>query len=220
VRDAFAEAVALAANAGAGTLVYVGRFDVVEFAVVLEPEEALRSARRAVYAGASALASALLRYAPPERPITFTWPDALCVDGALVGGVRLGWPHGAEEEQPPAWLVFGALVRRARLQEAASGLATALEEEGFEDSGSGRLVEGFTRHLMRLLDLWESHGFEGVAEEYLSHLSLRKEASLSIDPNGDLVVRWPGKSQPERHGLAAALQKPRWLDPATGTVRT
>ena len=51
VGDAFAHASAIAAEQGAGTLVYVGRFDLAEFAVVLEPDEPLRGARRAFYAG-------------------------------------------------------------------------------------------------------------------------------------------------------------------------
>ena len=46
VGDAFAHAVSIAAERGAGTLVYVGRFDLAEFAVVLEPDEPLRTARR------------------------------------------------------------------------------------------------------------------------------------------------------------------------------
>ena len=36
----------IAAKEGAGTLVWVGRFDLVEFAVVLEPDEPLATARR------------------------------------------------------------------------------------------------------------------------------------------------------------------------------
>ena len=59
VGDAFAHATRIAAEAGAGTLVHVGRFDLAEFAVVLEPEEPLRTARRALYAGLTALADAL-----------------------------------------------------------------------------------------------------------------------------------------------------------------
>lgn len=47
VGDAFAHAKSVATEAGAGTLVYVGRFDLAEFAVVLEPDEPLREARRA-----------------------------------------------------------------------------------------------------------------------------------------------------------------------------
>ena len=41
VGDAFAHAASIAAERGAGTLVYVGRFDLAEFAVVVEPDEPL-----------------------------------------------------------------------------------------------------------------------------------------------------------------------------------
>ena len=60
VGDAFAHARTHAAEVGAGTLVFVGRFDLAEFAVVLEPEEPLRTARRAFYAGMAAMADALV----------------------------------------------------------------------------------------------------------------------------------------------------------------
>ena len=60
VGDAFAHAVEIAPEQGAGTLVYVGRFDLAEFAVVLEPDEPLRTARRALYLGMAALIDALL----------------------------------------------------------------------------------------------------------------------------------------------------------------
>src|SRR6266852_7257840 len=86
VGDAFAHAKANAAELGAGTLVYVGRFDLAEFAVVLEPDEPLRTARRAFYAGLVALGDALLAYAPPEKAIRYEWPDAIYVDLGLVGG--------------------------------------------------------------------------------------------------------------------------------------
>src|SRR6267142_3070379 len=151
VGDAFAHAVSVAADAGAGTLVHVGRFDLAEFAVVLEPEEPLRTARRAFYAGLVALGDALAVHAPPERPIGFDWPDAVRVDGGLVGGGRLAWPPGADENAPPDWLVFGAMIRTVAMGEDEPGvrpLSSALDEEGFDDLGSGRLVESFARHLM------------------------------------------------------------------------
>src|SRR5262249_11498800 len=66
VGDAFAHATRVAAEEGAGTLVYVGRLDLAEFAVVLEPEEPLKTARRALYAGLTALADALAVHAPPR----------------------------------------------------------------------------------------------------------------------------------------------------------
>src|SRR5262245_11214744 len=86
VGDAFRHARANAAELGAGTLVFVGRFDLAEFAVVLEPDEPLRTVRRAFYAGMAALADALTAHAPPEKPITCTWPDAIRIDQGLVGG--------------------------------------------------------------------------------------------------------------------------------------
>src|SRR5574342_1092493 len=79
VGDAFAHAQAIAPDEGAGTLVHVGRFDLSEFAVVLEPEEPLASARRAFYVGMVALYDALVAHAPPERPIDIRWPDAISV---------------------------------------------------------------------------------------------------------------------------------------------
>src|SRR5262249_18069936 len=111
VGDAFAHATAIAAEDGAGTLVLVGRFDLAEFAVVLEPEEPLRTAGRGIYSGMCALGDALAAMAPPEKAIIFDWPDAIRVDGGLVGGGRLAWPATADEDEPPAWVVFGAMIR-------------------------------------------------------------------------------------------------------------
>src|ERR1039458_833133 len=109
--DAFAHAASIAAEQGAGTLVYVGRFDLAEFAVVLEPDEPLRLARRAFYAGMAALADALAAHALPETTITIDWPDSISVNHGLVGGGRLAWPKGTAEDEAPPWLVFAAMIR-------------------------------------------------------------------------------------------------------------
>ena len=102
VGDAFAHAKANAAELGAGTLVFVGRFDLAEFAVVLEPDEPLRTARRAFYAGMAALADALAAHAPPEKPI----------DIRLAGRDRGRWRPGRR--------------RAARLARRAGGRAAGL----------------------------------------------------------------------------------------------
>jgi Biotin/lipoate A/B protein ligase family len=222
VGDAFAHAKAIAAEAGAGTLTYVGRFDLAEFAIVLEPEDPLGSARRAFYAGMVALRDALLGQAPPERAITFSWPDAICVDGGLIGGGRLGWPAGAGEGAVPDWLVFGASIRTLGLGEQQAGLtslATALSEEGFEDAGSDRLLESFARHLMVAIDAWRANEFATVTRNYLEHLTVEKGALPALASNGDLLLRWRGQKDPDRHALAAALAAPSWCDPATGGPR-
>jgi hypothetical protein len=226
VGDAFAHACTIAAQEGAGTLVHVGRFDLAEFAVVLEPEDPLRAARRAVYLGLCALGDALAAHAPPETSITFDWPDAMRVAGGLVGGGRLAWPAGASEDAPPAWLVFGASIRIVAMGVGEAGLrplAAALDEEGFDDLGSGRLVESFARHLMAVIDSFREKGFGEVAKSYLPRLAPEIGMRRDIDENGDLLVRRAGletsSGEVERRSLVAALAAPSWLDPATGGPR-
>jgi biotin-(acetyl-CoA carboxylase) ligase len=233
VGDAMAHATGIAAEEGAGTLVHVGRFDLEEFAVVLEPDEPLWQARRAIYAGSAALADALAVHAPPEKPIAFDWPDAIRVDRGLVGGVQLEWPIGADENEPAPWLVFGAMIRTVALGEEEPGLrplAAALEEEGFDDLGSGRLVESFARHLMSAIDVWQDKGFGEIEKNYLARLSpsLPSPASgggmsggvrRSIDENGDLLVRRMADKEPVRYSLISALSRASWLDPDTGGPR-
>jgi biotin-(acetyl-CoA carboxylase) ligase len=223
VGDAFAHAQAIAAEEGAGTLVDVGRFDLSEFAVVLEPEEPLVDARQAFYACMVALRDALLVYAPPERPIRFGWPDAIHVDGGLIGGGRMAWPPKAAETGPPDWLVFGATVRTVSMAESDAGLrplVTTLGEEGFGDASSGRLVESFARHLMVAMDAWRTNEFVTITRTYLDNLNLQKGAAASLDGKGDLLIRWRGQKEPDRHCLATALASPTWLDQATGGPRT
>jgi hypothetical protein len=222
VGDAFAHAQAIATEAGAGTLVHVGRFDLKEFAVVLEPDEPLQTARCAFYAGMVALRDALAAHAPPERPISFIWPDAIHIDGGLIGGGRLAWPTGVAETEPPPWLVFGASIRTVAMGASEAGLrplATALEEQGFDELASGWLIESFARHLMRAIDAWRADEFAMVARAYVHHLATEKGATPALDCNGDLLVRWRGQQEPDRHDLAAALATPSWLDPATGGPR-
>jgi hypothetical protein len=217
VGDAFAHATQIAADAGAGTLVYVGRFDLAEFAVVLEPDESLRTARRALYVGLTALANALAVHAPPQKLISFDWPDAIRIDGGLVGGARLAWPEGGDEKAPPPWLVFGAMIRTVAMAEQDPGLhplAAALDTEGF-DFGSGRLVESFARHLMVAVDSWQQDGFAEVAGSYLSRVTLEKKVRRDIDDNGDLLLRRINEAPVERRALVPMLATATWLDPVT-----
>jgi biotin-(acetyl-CoA carboxylase) ligase len=216
--DAFAHATSVAAEQGAGTLVHVGRFDLAEFALVLEPEEPLAQARRAFYAGMTALADALAGHAQPETAIAIDWPDAVYVNGGLVGGGRLGWPQRASEGAEPPWLVFGAMIRTASMSGVEPGLnplATDLMEEGFTEVLSSQVVESFARNFMVALDAWHEQGFAAVAKTYLQYLKPEKGTRRDIDDNGDMLVRSMGEGDVERRPLLPRLQVPSWLDPAT-----
>lgn len=222
VGDAFAHAVEIAPEQGAGTLTYVGRFDLAEFAVVLEPDEPLRTARRALYMGMAALIDALLAHAPPEKPVEIDWPDAIRVDGGLIGGGRLGWPQDAREDEPPDWLVFGGMIRLVSMtgEPGLHPMAAALEEEGFTDVAAAELVGSFARHLMVHTDAWQERGFGAVAKEYLQRLPRDRGLRRDIDENGDLLVRRMGKVEVERKKLLPLLAAPSWLDPETRGPRS
>ena len=205
IGDALRHAIAIAPDAGAGTLVWARRFDLAEFAVVLEPEEPLRLARRAVYAGANALADTLSALAPPERAIAWDWPDAVRVDGALVGGVRLAWPDG-DEDDVPDWIVFAAMVRTVVMQAGEPGLRPllgGLDEEGFEELSPSAVIEDWARYFLREMDSWNEFGFDAARARWLARGA--GEAPRILD-TGDAGSR----------SLAAALKQPSWLDPATG----
>lgn len=223
VGDAFAHAISIAAEQGAGTLVYVGRFDLAEFAVVLEPEEPLLKARRVFYAGMAALADALAAHAQPETSIIIDWPDSLLVNQGLVGGGRLAWPQNVGEDETPPWLVFGGMIRTVSMTGFEPGLnplVTALEEEGFTDVMSGHVVESFARHFMVVIDSWQESGFGTVAKSYLERLPREQGVLRDIDENGDLVVRRMGKADVVRQKFLPRLSQPAWFDAAARGPRT
>jgi biotin-(acetyl-CoA carboxylase) ligase len=208
---------------GAGTLVYVGRFDLAEFAVVLEPDEPLLKARRAFYAGMAALADALAAHAQPETSIVIDWPDSILVNGGLVGGGRLAWPDDAREIETPAWLVFAGMIRTVSMTGTEPGLnplVTALEEEGFTDLMSGHIVETFARHFMAAIDAWQESGFGAVSKSYIERLAREQGIRRDIDDNGDLLIRRMGKAETTRKKFTLRLAEPAWFDPKARGPRT
>jgi biotin-(acetyl-CoA carboxylase) ligase len=233
--DAFAHAQSIASEEGAGTLVWVRRFDTVEFAVVLEPEQPLADARRVLYAVMNAAADAIAAFCPPERPLTFSWPDTISLDGGILGGVQLAWPDGCAEDRTPDWLVAGVMLRSVvavkrdladLLANRPAGLSqqldhiqtrgTSLEAEGFEIMAAEPLINSFCRHFLVYLDQWNEKGFIPVGQTYLARMPEQRGVKRGIDGNGDLLVRTISAGiDPERQSLLEALAKPQWLDPAT-----
>ncbi|SEL06244.1 Biotin/lipoate A/B protein ligase family protein [Bosea lupini] len=216
--DAFAHAQAIAAEAGAATLVWVRRFDIVEFAVVLEPDAILAEARLAHYLAMNALADALAVHSPPERPVLFRWPDALTYDLGLIGGGRLGWPTDCPENQVPDWLVFGAMVRATTMSPFELGqTGVGMAEEGFEEVDAVDLIESFCRHLMLGVSHWQDEGAKAAARRWLDRLEKVVGVRHGIEPNGDLIAT--SQFGTERRSLTEALAKVDWLDRDSGAPK-
>ena len=216
-------AIAIAAAAGAGTLVWSHHPRVAEFAIVLEPAEDLARARCVVYALTAAVIDALATRAPPEKPITVDWPTALRFDRGLIGGVRLAWPEGANEAEPPLWLVASAAIRLQFPESAEPGQwpdATSLAEEGFDPTSGPELASAAARHLMVYLDHWAETGLKRIAESYLGRLNKADAKDrCGIDINGDLVFEGAMGTVGRRVALVPALLNPDWFDRETGEPR-
>jgi biotin-(acetyl-CoA carboxylase) ligase len=184
--DAFAHARAVAATAGAGTLVWAATAERLEIAVVLEPEERLLHARGVVFAGMNAIGDALSVVAPPEKPLVFVWPDQIHFNLGLVGGVRLAWPQRCGDDAVPDWLVFGCTLR---LSADGEPPPASLVGEGFEDFVAADFVASFAHHFMALLDEWHTGGLPA----HLSRWRQRADAPPPAHPD-----------------LAAVLAAPSW----------
>jgi biotin-(acetyl-CoA carboxylase) ligase len=201
--DAFSHACAIAAEAGAGTLVWKRRFDLVEFAVVLEPEETLPGARCAAFVGMNALADTLAAFCPPEKEVEIGWPMTLRFNHGRIGGGRLAVAPGARDGETPDWMVFGGILIADSLDPQAPGATpetTSLVEEGFTDVDPPQLVESFARHLMAGFHTWADRGFRSVARTYL-----------------DLLLQRGGTT--ERVALLPGIDGADWYDARRGEPR-
>src|SRR3546814_510398 len=209
---------------GAGTLVWVRRYDLAEFAVVLEPEETLAAARRAFYVGMNALADALSFHEPPERPVSFDWPDAIRIDGVVVGGGRLGWPDEASEDEIPSWLVFSGMVRTFAIHAGEPGLRPlhgALDEVGFEEADSAEIIASFTRHLMAGFHDRNEASVAAEAENWLARLPREDRERFCLAANGDLLVFQGEVPEPvERRKLVLALATPSRSEEHTSELQS
>lgn len=218
--EAFAHAKSIAATAGAGALIWTRRFDLVEFAVVLEPEQPLAQARLVHYACMNALADALSLHCPPEKSITFSWPDTVIFDAALLGGGCLAWPEGASETEIPSWLVFGVMLRADAVVGIEAGLragSVSMAEAGFVNVDAADIVESFARHLMAALHDWTEKGAKWVALRWLDRIERKKDVRYAIDKSGDLLMRLMDRE--DRSQLSTVLQRSTWMDVVTGEPR-
>ncbi len=170
----------------------------------------------------AALSDALIACSEPETAIGIAWPDAILVNGGLVGGGRLAWPQGVGEDEVPPWLVFGAMVRvesTSGREPGSDPTVTTLAEEGFSGVMSHKIIESFARHFMVAVDAWHESGFAAVAKTYFERFPREQGLRRDIDDNGDLLLRRMASDAVEHKVLIEALASPSWLDPATGAPR-
>lgn len=193
-RDVLAEGMRLAPTEGAGTLLLHESPGLLAFAVVLEPEQPLATARLAFLAGMTALGDALAAHCPPERPVRLVWPDRVVYDAARIGGGRFAVAPGTAEDAVPDWMVFAAELIADRDHLAEPGRfpdSTSLKEEAFDPAED--IVSTFASYLMLYFDRWTHEGFDAVGNRFLMRVDppllrgvrrLEGDRMVEITPSG------------------------------------
>lgn len=212
VGDVCDDAVRLAPEEGAGTLVWRKSGGLLAFAVVLEPEKPLREARLAFFAGMAALGDALAAHCVPDKPLRFAYPDSVLFDTARLGGARFVTPEGCDEEEVPDWMVFAVELIGDRDHLPHPGMfpdSISLAEEEFEESEL--IIESFASYLMLYFDRWTHQGIEAVIKPYLDRLEPKLEPGARAIADGDLIERL-AEGETRRLGLRDGLAACAWRD--------
>ncbi len=213
-RDTLAEAVRLAPEHGAGTLVLHQSAGLLSFAVVLEPDMPLAQAQMAFLLGMAALGDTLAAHCPPERAVRFVWPDVVQFDKCRIGGGRFAVAPETRAEDVPDWMVFAAdlIADRDVLDEPGHYPdTTSLKEDGFDPAED--IVATFASYVMLYVDRWTHDGLDAVTNRYL----------MRIDPpllrgvrrmDGDRLVEITPSGGGKRHApLMEALGQSDWRGP-------
>ena len=105
------------------------------------------------------------------------------------------------------------MIRTVSMAEGEAGLrplSAALEEEGFDDVGAGRMVGSFARHLMVQHRYLAGARLRRDREDIsAASVALRKGVRRDIDENGDLLVRAHGQGEVERSGSSLPRSRSR-----------
>jgi biotin-(acetyl-CoA carboxylase) ligase len=152
---------------GAGDAVWSRNTSRAELAIVLEPEVPLGHALQMAPLMMVALGDCIGSLAPPKVAIHYRWPNALLLNGAVAGEVRLAAPRVAAD-RVPQWLVVGADLAIAPLgEERGDWSSTSLAEEAGAEITRTDVLRSLAAHFLRQLNAWEDDGFRPIHDQWL-----------------------------------------------------
>ena len=157
--------------ASAGDVYWSRRRDRLHYALVLEPEVGATAALGMVVVAMVATGDAIGSLAPPEMSVTYRWPGTIMANGAEVGSIGAVLPAGADDTQPPGWLVLRLTVAIAATADAPEPGhrpdRTSLHDEGCHTVDRTTLAEAVSRHLLLEIDTWSREGLGRTIERWL-----------------------------------------------------
>ncbi|MEL6421969.1 MAG: biotin/lipoate--protein ligase family protein [Pseudomonadota bacterium] len=172
--DAVIDVAVRGANAGrfgAGDVLWARNTQVLDWAIVLEPEVPLREALQMVPLAMVAAGDCIGALTPPKVALAFTWPGTILVNAGRAGFIGAAFPSVGDDVVPD-WLVVHAFLRLrhdGRSEPGDQPDETVLAEEGCPDLTRTELIESYSRHVMSWLDTWRTDGFKTVHGAWMRH---------------------------------------------------
>ena len=158
-------------GADPATLLCADREDILDCAVILQPETALSDAMLVIYVGMLGMGDALGSVVPAGIDVTYRWPNLIEANLGVVA--RLGLSAPPVSAAVPPWLTLRATVA---VSSTDPGFETTLAEEGAIDVTAGHLLESYSRHLLTWMSRWQDDGFEPVRAMWLRHSDKQGQA--------------------------------------------
>lgn len=186
-----------AARAGvdAGVVFWSLRDDRIEAAIVLAPEAPLRRALTVLFGVEQAVTDAIGALGPAEISALWAWPDALLLNQARVGRIRVA-ASTHDPDAVPDWLIFALSLRRAPEDDADPGDRpddTSLAAEGLGDIGARELIGAWARHALYWITSWEGEGLAPIMREWAGRaVGADAEVRIALGPEAPIEGQWLG----------------------------
>ncbi len=140
------------------------------FAIVLEPDVGHETAIEMVPLTLVALSDCLAILLPPQVAVQFRAGQFVTVNAGVAGGVSAAMAKPGAGSEVPDWLVVSVRLGLQRDDDAGDpGLQpdiTTLDEEGWEQPGSDKVIETFSRHFLSWMTAWSDDGFKPIVRAW------------------------------------------------------
>lgn len=192
---------------GAGDVLWKKSYEVVDLAIVLEPDIPLEKAVQMIPLTMVACGDSLGALTPPQVGVSFKWPNMIKVNYGNVGLVRAMADMRAKSTGgAPDWLIIGLTIRlrhnSKKFEPGSNPDITALAEEGCPDLTCSKFIESFSRHFLTWINYWQDDGFKPVHAAWLFRATDQKQETvfefgevkfegefLGLDENGNLLAK-------------------------------
>ena len=199
--DVFQKAISSSKKSETGTVFYSEKNDIVDLAILLNPEVSQKKCNQMIYVITVAAGDAIGSLAPPEVIVTHSFPGHIYLNKGEAGVVNLAIDKQKVDTDIPEWLILGfqlKIKQSSKIEEDHPDPdVTSLETEGAGFISRTRMIESVCRHFLAWLNQWEEEGFAPVIKMWNQRIEGEKKINLvnetnvkflTVDENGFAVI--------------------------------